>query len=160
MAFDKIKSKIYTQRKEFQPSIFEGKKVVFTNGCFDIVHRGHIEYLAKASEMGEKMVLGLNTDNSVKRLKGENRPVNDEYSRALLLASFEFIDAVILFEEDTPYDLIKHVKPDYLVKGSDYNPEEIVGYDIVKAKGGEVKTLDFVEGFSSTSIIEKIKNSY
>ena len=160
MAFKEIKSKIFIKKEEFNPTLFEGKKIVFTNGCFDIVHRGHIEYLAKASEMGEKMVLGLNTDNSVKRLKGENRPVNDEYSRALLLASFEFIDAVILFEEDTPYELIKHVQPDYLVKGSDYNPEDIVGYDIVKAKEGEVKTLDFVEGFSSTSIIEKIKNSY
>jgi len=137
---------------------FNGEKIVFTNGCFDIVHQGHIDYLSKARDLGTKLVLGLNTDASVKRLKGEERPINNEYSRALLLASFEFVDKVILFGEDTPYELIKAIQPDILVKGNDYKIEDIVGYDILKAKGGEIKTLDFIDGFSSTSIIEKIKS--
>jgi len=137
---------------------FNEEKIVFTNGCFDIVHQGHIDYLSKARDLGTKLVLGLNTDASVKRLKGEERPINNEYSRALLLASFEFVDKVILFGEDTPYELIKAIQPDILVKGNDYKIEDIVGYDILKAKGGEIKTLDFIDGFSSTSIIEKIKS--
>lgn len=137
---------------------FNEEKIVFTNGCFDLVHQGHIDYLSKARDMGTKLVLGLNTDTSVKRLKGEERPINDEYSRALLLASFEFVDKVIFFSEDTPYELIKFIQPDILVKGNDYKVEDIVGYDILKAKGGEIKTLDFIDGFSSTSIIEKIKS--
>jgi len=137
---------------------FNEEKIVFTNGCFDIVHQGHIDYLSKARDLGTKLVLGLNTDASVKRLKGEERPINNEYSRALLLASFEFVDKVILFSEDTPYELIKVIQPDILVKGNDYKIEDIVGYDILKAKGGEIKTLDFIDGFSSTSIIEKIKS--
>ncbi|WP_218186260.1 hypothetical protein [Marinifilum fragile] len=103
------------------------------------------------------MIIGLNTDSSTQRLKGPTRPINDEYSRALLLASLGFVDMVILFEEDTPYNLIDFVQPDVLVKGSDYKAEDIVGYDIVKAKGGEIKTLDFIEGFSSTGIIKKIQ---
>lgn len=134
-----------------------GDKIVFTNGCFDLVHRGHLEYLAKAASMGDRMIIGLNTDASVRRLKGESRPINDEYSRALLLAALGFVDMVIYFEEQTPYNLIEFVQPDILVKGSDYNAEDIVGYDIVKAKGGAIKTLDFVAGFSSTAIIEKIQ---
>jgi len=136
---------------------FQDEKIVFTNGCFDIIHQGHLDYLSKAKDLGTKLVVGLNTDNSVKRLKGAERPINNEYSRALLLAAFEFTDMIILFEEDTPYELIKSVQPDILVKGNDYKPEDIVGYDILKAKGGEIKTLDFIDGFSSTSIIEKIK---
>lgn len=136
---------------------FKDKKIVFSNGCFDIVHRGHLEYLASAASMGNKMIIGLNTDSSTQRLKGPTRPINDEYSRALLLASLGFVDMVILFEEDTPYNLIDFVQPDVLVKGSDYKAEDIVGYDIVKAKGGEIKTLDFIEGFSSTGIIKKIQ---
>ena len=136
---------------------FQDEKIVFTNGCFDIIHQGHLDYLSKAKDLGTKLVVGLNTDNSVKRLKGAERPINNEYSRALLLAAFEFTDMIILFEEDTPYELIKSVQPDILVKGNDYKAENIVGYDILKAKGGEVKTLDFIDGFSSTSIIEKIK---
>ena len=137
---------------------FQDEKIVFTNGCFDIIHQGHLDYLSKAKDLGTKLVVGLNTDNSVKRLKGAERPINNEYSRALLLAAFEFTDMIILFEEDTPYELIKSVQPDILVKGNDYKPEDIVGYDILKAKGGEIKTLDFIDGFSSTSIIEKIKS--
>ena len=136
---------------------FKNDKIVFTNGCFDILHKGHIEYLAKAASLGTKLIIGLNTDSSVKRLKGESRPVNDEKARALLLASLVFVDEVIFFDTDTPYDLINMVQPDVLAKGGDYKPEDIVGYDIVKAKGGEVVTIDFIEGYSTTSVIEKMK---
>ena len=132
------------------------QKVVFTNGCFDLVHQGHIDYLSKARDLGDVLVVGLNTDASVRRLKGPRRPINDEYSRALLLASMLFVDYVVLFGEDTPYELIKTLQPDILVKGSDYKPENIVGYDIVMAKGGRVETLDFLPGFSTTSIEDKI----
>lgn len=134
-----------------------GKKIVFTNGCFDILHRGHVEYLSKAAAFGDVMVVGLNTDTSVKRLKGPSRPVNDEYARAFVLAGLEFVSAVVLFDEDTPYNLIKKVQPDFLVKGSDYKPENIVGYDIVTAKGGKVVTVDLVEGYSTTKTIEKMQ---
>ena len=130
--------------------------VVFTNGCFDILHRGHIEYLATAASLGKAMVIGVNTDSSVRRIKGESRPVQDEYTRALILASLEFVSAVVLFDEETPYELIKVAQPDILVKGADYKPEEIVGYDIVTQRGGNVVTVQFVEGFSTTSIISKL----
>lgn len=135
---------------------FKGQKIVFTNGCFDLVHQGHIDYLSKARDLGDILIIGLNTDNSVRRLKGSHRPINDEKSRALILASFLFVDAVILFDEDTPYELIKKVQPDILVKGSDYKAEDIVGYDIVTAKGGKVETLDFLPGFSTSGIEKKI----
>ena len=133
-----------------------GETIVFTNGCFDILHRGHVEYLAQAADLGDKLIIGLNTDASVKRLKGESRPVNDEKSRALLLSALQFVDVVVFFGEDTPYELIKQVQPDILVKGNDYKPEEIVGYDIVTAKGGKVLTIDLVEGFSTTNIISRM----
>ena len=132
-------------------------KVVFTNGCFDILHLGHVDYLEKASALGDRMVVGLNTDASVKRLKGPERPVNNEYARARILASLEFVHAVILFDEDTPYELIGIVKPDILVKGNDYTPDNIVGADIVLANGGSVKTIPLVEGYSTTGIISKLK---
>ncbi len=133
-----------------------GEKVVFTNGCFDILHAGHADYLARARDLGDRLVIGLNTDASVSRLKGENRPVQDENARAVLLASFSFTDAVVLFDEDTPHNLISHLVPDILVKGSDYSLEEIVGADIVLQNGGKVETLDFVEGYSTSKIIDKI----
>ncbi len=136
---------------------FKGKKIVFSNGCFDILHRGHIEYLAKASSLGDCMIIGLNTDASVKRLKGHNRPVQDEVSRAMVMASLRFVDYVVLFDEDTPYDLIQFIKPDILVKGSDYKEDDIVGADIVKKNGGKVVTIDLVDGYSTTSIIERSK---
>jgi len=136
----------------------KNKKIVFTNGCFDILHRGHVEYLAQAASVGDVLVIGLNSDISVRSIKGKNRPVLDEYARAILLASLSFVTAVILFSEDTPYELIKKVNPDVLVKGSDYKAEDIVGYDIVKANGGEVVTIDFIEGYSTTSIIDKLKD--
>ncbi len=137
---------------------FQKKKVVFTNGCFDILHLGHIDYLSKAKDLGDVLIIGLNTDLSVQRLKGESRPVVNENARAMLLASLHFVDAVVLFDEDTPYELIKIVQPNILVKGSDYKEEDIVGYDIVKSNGGSIKTIDFLEGYSTSSIIEKLKN--
>ncbi len=133
-----------------------GERVVFTNGCFDLVHRGHAEYLSLAAQKGTKLVLGLNTDESVSRIKGPTRPIVDEESRAIVLSAFEFIDMIVFFNEETPYELIKAVQPDVLVKGADYNVEDIVGYDVVTAKGGAVETIAFVDGFSTTNIIEKI----
>ena len=157
---DYVKSKII-DLKDIESLLtywkLKNQKIVFTNGCFDILHRGHVEYLAQAANYGNVLVIGLNTDSSVRRLKGKNRPVQDEIARATILASLQFVSAVILFDEDTPYELIKKVQPDVLIKGSDYNIEDIVGYDIVKAKGGEVVTIDFIEGYSTTSIIEKLK---
>ena len=135
---------------------FHRKKLVFTNGCFDILHRGHIDYLAKAADLGDVLIIGLNTDKSVSRIKGNGRPVQDQLSRAMILSALHFVDAVVLFNEDTPYELIKFVKPDVLVKGSDYEPEDIVGYDIVKEKGGEIIAIDYLEGFSSSNIIKRI----
>ncbi|MCK4920283.1 MAG: D-glycero-beta-D-manno-heptose 1-phosphate adenylyltransferase [Bacteroidales bacterium] len=156
-AREKIESKIISasdflklrDKKEIK------RKIVFTNGCFDILHKGHIEYLSKASEFGENLVIGLNSDSSVTRLKGEGRPVQDETSRALVLASLEFVDFVILFGEDTPIELISSIKPDFLIKGGDYKPENIIGYDFVTKNGGEVYCLNFVEGYSSSYIISK-----
>ncbi len=136
----------------------EGKTIVFSNGCFDILHRGHVEYLSKAADLGDVLIIGLNTDASVKRIKGPSRPVNDEKARAVVLAALEFVDAVIFFEEDTPYNLIKNVQPDVLVKGKDYKAEDIVGYDIVVGNGGRVETIELVEGFSTTKTIEKMQN--
>ncbi|WP_426668193.1 D-glycero-beta-D-manno-heptose 1-phosphate adenylyltransferase [Mucilaginibacter sp. McL0603] len=136
----------------------EGKKIVFTNGVFDLLHIGHITYMAKAAELGDKLVIGLNSDSSVKRIKGEDRPVNDQNSRAALLAALFFVDAIVVFEEDTPINVITTLMPDILVKGADYSIENIVGAKEVIANGGEVKTINFVEGYSSTSIIQKIRN--
>ena len=135
----------------------EGKTIVFSNGCFDILHRGHVEYLSKAADLGDVLIIGLNTDSSVKRIKGPSRPVNDEKARAVVLAALEFVDAVIFFEEDTPYNLIKYVQPDVLVKGKDYKAEDIVGYDIVVGNGGRVETIELVDGFSTTNTIEKMR---
>ena len=135
----------------------EGKTFAFSNGCFDLVHQGHIDYLSKSRDLADYLVIGLNTDNSVRRLKGPRRPINDEYSRALMLASFLFVDYVVMFDEDTPYNLIKTLQPDVLIKGSDYKVEDIVGYDIVTARGGKVVTLDFIPGFSTTLIEKRIR---
>lgn len=132
-------------------------KIVFTNGCFDILHRGHIEYLSQARDRGDILIIGLNSDASIKRIKGEGRPVQDETSRTLLLASLRFVDVVVLFDEDTPYELIKIVLPDVLVKGGDYSENIIVGADIVKANGGEVVTIPIVAGYSTSKILKVIK---
>lgn len=134
---------------------FEGKKIIFTNGCFDILHRGHVEYLSKAKDLGDILIIGLNTDESVKKLKGESRPINNQYSRALLLSSLLFVDAVVYFNEDNPLKLIKDVEPDILVKGGDYKAEDIIGYDFVKSIGGDVVTINLIDGYSTTNIIKK-----
>ena len=133
------------------------KKIVFTNGVFDILHEGHIASLGEAATFGHILIVALNSDDSAKRLKGESRPVNNEGSRSLLMASLVMVDAVILFEEDTPLHLITTILPDVLVKGGDYTPDEIVGAKEVIANGGEVKTVPILEGFSTTGIIEKMR---
>lgn len=138
---------------------YMGLKTVFTNGCFDIIHLGHIDYLARAASLGGKLVIGLNTDASVSKLKGPNRPVQDEKSRALILAALQFVDAVILFDEETPKELISFLIPDILVKGSDYSIDQIIGADVVLNNGGKVETMDFVPGYSTSKIIEKIKTT-
>lgn len=135
----------------------KGYKIIFTNGCFDILHQGHIALLLEAAELGHKLVLGLNTDASVKKLKGENRPVNDEQSRALVMASQLYVDAVTLFGEDTPLELIQAIRPDVIVKGGDYTPETVVGNDFVSSYGGQVVIVPTVNGFSTTNIINKMK---
>ena len=132
-----------------------GDKVIFTNGVFDLLHIGHITYLSRAAELGDKLIIGLNSDPSVKRLKGDGRPVNDEHSRAIILAALFFVDAVVVFEEDTPLNLIGELLPDVLVKGADYLVENIIGAKEVLANGGEVKTISFIDGYSSTAIIRK-----
>ena len=137
---------------------FKEMKVVFTNGCFDILHLGHIEYLAKAANLGDVLVIGMNSDHSVHRIKGDNRPINDEHSRSMVLAALGFVTAVVLFDEETPYELIKTIQPDVLVKGRDYKPKEIVGHDIVLGKGGKVKTIELTPGYSTTGIEQKILN--
>ena len=132
-------------------------KLVFTNGCFDILHAGHVDYLQNARQLGDGLLVGLNNDESVRKLKGDSRPIVDERARAMVLAALEAVDAVVLFKEETPGRLIDQVQPDVLVKGGDYLAEEIVGYQTVTTKGGTVKVLPFLEGHSTTSIIKKIK---
>lgn len=132
------------------------KKIVFTNGCFDIIHSGHILYLEEAKGLGDVLVLGLNSDASVKRLKGDSRPVNNQLDRAIVLSGLSSVDFVIVFDEDTPYNLINTIKPDILVKGGDWSISDIVGSDIVLTNGGEVKSLLFKDGKSTTNIIKKI----
>ncbi|EGK7514907.1 D-glycero-beta-D-manno-heptose-7-phosphate kinase [Campylobacter lari] len=145
---DKIKS------KEELVKLIQNQKVVFTNGCFDIMHYGHIKYLEKAKKLGDILVVGLNSDESVKRLKGNSRPINLEFQRACMLASMYFVDYVVIFDEDTPYELIEFLKPDVLVKGADYKDKEVVGSNLVK----KVELIDFEDGFSTTNIINRIAN--
>lgn len=154
-----IKEKIYTWdhlKKQLNIWRFKDKKIVFTNGCFDVLHLGHIEYLAKARDLGNILIVGLNTNESVHRLKGPHRPVNNENARAITLAALSFVDAVILFGEDTPRELIRLIQPDVLVKGKDYEGKEIIGADIVKSRGGQVVTIELVKGYSTTHTLEKI----
>jgi len=134
-----------------------GEQIVFTNGCFDIIHLGHVDYLERARDLGTKLIVGLNSDSSKGCSKGPGRPVQNEESRGRVLASFQFVDLVVLFDEDTPLRLISEIVPDILVKGSDYLAENIVGADVVKKAGGKVATLDFIKGHSTSTIIEKIK---
>lgn len=140
---------------------FKDLKIVFTNGCFDLVHKGHIDYLFKAKQLGDVLIVGLNSDKSVKKLnKGENRPIQDENSRAIILSSLYFVNALVLFDEDTPLDLIKLIQPNVLVKGSDYKVEEIAGHEVVLSRGGEVKLIDYLPGFSTSGIEKKIKEGF
>ncbi len=154
-----VKSKILTVG-DFAEKLayhrFREQKLVFTNGCFDILHLGHVDYLSKAADLGDILIVGLNTDESVSRIKGEKRPVQDLHSRSYVLASLRFIDYVVPFDQSTPYELIKFINPDILIKGGDYKPEEIVGYDIVKDNGGQVFTIDLTPGYSTTSILNRI----
>lgn len=150
---EELKQKIVM--KEFFLENRPKKRIVFTNGCFDILHLGHVEYLAKAKDMGDLLIVGLNTDDSVKRLKGPSRPINPENARAHVLAALQFVDYVVLFNEDTPYQLIKAISPDVLVKGGDYIINEIVGADLVSENGGEVKVIPLTEGFSTSKIVNE-----
>jgi rfaE bifunctional protein nucleotidyltransferase chain/domain len=135
------------------------KKIVFTNGCFDLLHLGHIDYLSKSADMGNKLVIGLNSDSSVSALKGPGRPISDQISRAVILASFSFVDAVVLFDEPTPIQLIELIRPDILVKGADYTIDKIVGADIVSQYGGLVITIEYLNGYSTSLIEKKIKSN-
>lgn len=162
----KIQSKIHYQRSS-NVDFPENKKVVFTNGCFDILHKGHVEYLAQAADLGDILVVGINSDASVKgQGKGEDRPINKIEARATLLAALSFVDMVIEFDAETPLELIQSIQPDVLVKGGDYDPQEadptnkkhIVGREIVLAKNGQVVTIDLVKGYSTTSLINKMKS--
>ena len=153
---EKIQQKITTPEEILKKGM-KGK-MIFTNGCFDVLHKGHIHYLSAAAELGDYLVIGLNSDQSVQRLKGSGRPYLDQESRAYILAALSFVDFVVLFHEDTPYNLINTLRPDILVKGGDYKTEEIVGYDIVTSSGGQVIVIDIIEGYSSTKIINKLNS--
>lgn len=158
LSYEKIIQKLITPAKAetlFSPNSRRENKVVFTNGCFDLLHRGHVYYLAKAREMGDVLVIGLNSDRSVTRLKGEGRPINNQNARAEVLGALGMVDYIIVFEEDTPLNLISLIRPDLLVKGGDYRVDEIVGYKEVISWGGKVLTIPILEGYSSTSIIER-----
>lgn len=156
------KSKIFSDFESFYPllQIWKGANntIVFTNGCFDIIHHGHVNSLQKSAAYGTRLIVGLNSDESVKLLKGENRPILDEQSRAIVLAAFECVDAVIIFNEETPAEIIAKIVPDVLVKGAQYEIHEIAGHDTVLNNGGTVETLELVEGISTSDIIKKIKN--
>jgi rfaE bifunctional protein nucleotidyltransferase chain/domain len=159
---ENIKNKIYTQadlKAILNVWRLLEKKIVFTNGCFDLLHLGHIDYLSKAADMGDKLVIGLNSDASVAALKGAGRPISDQISRSVLLASFSFVDAVVLFDDPTPIQLIEWVRPDVLVKGADYTIDKIAGAEMVMQYGGLVKTIDFLNGYSTSLIEKKIKSN-
>jgi rfaE bifunctional protein nucleotidyltransferase chain/domain len=162
-ALDHVKAKIQTRESIsfiLNSKRFFNKKVVFTNGVFDLMHLGHVDYLSKAKDCGTVLIVGMNSDASVKMLnKGDARPLQDQTSRSMVLASLHFVDYVVIFDEETPYELIKALQPDVLVKGADYKVEQIAGHDIVLARGGEVKLIELVEGYSTTSIENKIKSN-
>lgn len=161
-SLDLIQSKIFNSESildQVQQWKSEGFKIVFTNGCFDLLHLGHVHYLAQAATLGDKLILGLNSDASIKRLKGASRPIKDLENRQYILAGLQSIDAVVPFDSDTPFDLIKSILPDFLVKGGDWRPDQIVGGDFVLANGGVVKSLPFIEGHSTTSLVKKITDS-
>lgn len=158
-----LRRKIYSGPVEFQHTLnvwrFKDEKIVFTNGCFDLIHLGHIDYLAKAADLGHRLIVGLNSDSSASGIKGTSRPITDQLSRSNILAALFFVDAVILFDEPTPANLIKAIKPNVLVKGADYTVDQIVGADLVLSLGGEVQTIEFLPGYSTSAIESKIKSS-
>ena len=159
---NKINSKIFSLddlKNQVNSWKQAGEEIVFTNGCFDIIHRGHIEVLAQTADLGERLIVGLNSDSSTRKLKGKDRPIIDEQARAVLLATLTFVDAVVLFSEETPINLISILLPDVLAKGGDYEIETIVGHEIIQNNGGKVILVPFVDGFSSTTILDKIKKS-
>ncbi len=162
MIFQQIQSKIKTwpqAKSAVTQWRLAGEKVVFTNGCFDLLHYGHVHYLVQAKGLGDRLIIGVNSDLSISRLKGPHRPIKDEQTRLHILAAFSFVDAVVLFENDTPYNLIKTLMPEVLAKGGDWKPDQIVGADLVVANGGEIHSLPFIEGFSTTNYERKIKGS-
>ncbi len=146
-----------TLQRRIQYWRFKDRRIVFTNGCFDLLHAGHVDYLARAADLGSVLLVGLNTDDSVRRIKGANRPLNGQDARALVLASLSFVNAVVLFEEDTPAQIVQTILPDVLVKGDDYSPGDIAGADTVRRHGGQVLTIPLLKGFSTSGLIEKIK---
>jgi D-beta-D-heptose 7-phosphate kinase/D-beta-D-heptose 1-phosphate adenosyltransferase len=155
-----VNKKIYTREalvRQCNIWRYKGYRIVFTNGCFDILHHGHLDILTKAADLGHRLIVGLNTDSSVKRLKGEERPINHENDRAFQLASLLFVDAVCLFEEDTPQQLIEAINPDVLVKGGDYTIDKIAGAQHVLDRGGKIEIIPLVQGYSTTGIIANIK---
>lgn len=157
----KIESKIWLKEEvkiKIEDLKNQGKTIVFTNGCFDLIHFGHIQYLSKAADTGDFLIIGLNSSSSVRALKGPSRPINDEETRIHVIASFEFVRAVVVFEELTPENLIHVIRPDILIKGGDYEEKNIIGSDYVKSYGGKVATIPFVDGYSSSVIEKKIKN--
>ena len=137
----------------------QGMDVVFTNGCFDLLHKGHILYLEEASRQGDKLIVAINADKSVSKLKGKHRPIKDEDNRSLIMSAFSFVDLVVIFHEETPLELIEMITPDVLVKGGDWSPDQIVGSDYVTNNGGSVLSLQFVEGYSTTALENKIKKT-
>lgn len=156
LSYEDIIHKLITPKEAgeiFSQEFRKSKRIVFTNGCFDVLHRGHVYYLAKAREMGDVLVVGLNSDGSTSRLKGDGRPVNNQNARAEVLGALGMVDYIIIFDEDTPLNLIKALEPDFLIKGGDYKVEEIVGYKEVHDQGGKVLTIPILEGYSSSSII-------
>ncbi|SDC21840.1 rfaE bifunctional protein, domain II [Desulfurella multipotens] len=156
---DKIKS--FEQIKEIIDKLKSfNKKIVFTNGCFDIIHAGHVNYLQKAKQLGDVLIVGLNSDKSVKSIKGEKRPINNQDDRACVLSAFYFVDYVVIFDQDTPYELIKIIQPNVLAKGADWEGKNIVGKDIVEKSNGKIVLIDYLEGKSTTSIIDKILKAY
>ena len=157
----KISNKIFLEKDLKKKLDFwrqKGDKIVFTNGCFDLIHLGHIEVLARSADLGDRLIIGVNTDKSIKNIKGQNRPIIKEDSRVKQLAALEFVDAVILFNESTPNKIINHIKPDIITKGGDYKTEEVVGYETVIENNGRVVIIPLTQGFSTTSILNKIKN--
>ena len=158
---NKLKAKIFNIKdlsqmlKEWRS---DGNKIIFTNGCFDLIHLGHLEILARSADLGDKLIVGINSDMSIKKIKGNSRPIIQEDSRAKQLAAIEFVDAVILFNEDTPYDLINFINPDIITKGGDYKKNDVIGNELMNKKAGKVVIIPLTQGFSTTSILEKIKN--